>query len=198
MAKQKQESAGPTSWSPAHEADELIASLIAQDHPGLQGVRIECHFKNKELYDRGKRVFVKVSKKAGLIPYLASKNGAFFVLEIFTRAWELAEPKVRLFMLDNALCSLSKSDSGKLSLKAPDVVAFTGAIKRYGLMTDELQILGRVVRSLQPELKLEEGGIPDDEAKRFTDTPLSETVAQVNGQTAKRGRGRPRRDSVTA
>ena len=75
--------------------------------------------------------------------------------------------------MDDALCGLTRDDKGKLSFKA-DIPVHADAVRRHGLLTDELKMIGRMITSLQPALQLEEGGITDSEARRFTDQPKRE------------------------
>ena len=159
----------PQSWERCPDAESIADDLIEKHHEHLKSARIECHFTNRPMYDKKQRQFAKPSKIAGFSAYLANKPvSGFFAIVVDGTAWNELSEAVKQFVIDDVLCGLDRNDKGALSFK-PSLKVHADAVRRHGLVTDELKMLGRTVQNLQPTLSLEEGGITEDAAQEFVE-----------------------------
>lgn len=127
-------------------ARELIAEI--PEHRHLATARIRYLFRAGTWASRGRLV---LGRAAVLSERDQLLSGGYEAVVIVNRlAWQALSQEARRALVDHELSHLARDDEGDLTLAGHDVEEFAAVIRRHGLWTEELRLIGRVVQERLP------------------------------------------------
>ncbi len=149
---------------PAPAVARHVADLIRTvgDHNDLDGVRIECVFRDKPAKSKGQVTWASARKIGGLNAYLASTPGEsgieageadFFVLEVWEGIWQQLDDAKRRALVDHELmhCAVEfDEDNGERTLKmrGHDHEEFLAVLERNGFWNERSIAVANAVSAI--------------------------------------------------
>lgn len=167
---------GTTYWR-APEVEAIARELIPKhhEHLGRHDVTVRCLFRNPAARSKGRLVYGKARKVAGLTAYLVGLEHAevlgdepvdFFVVEVAYEPWQGLTERQRRALVDHELCHLdveiSDSDEDrKLVLRGHDLEEFSEVVKRHGLWRPSVAEFTKVAKAAQLAFPIDAGSAGD-------------------------------------
>jgi predicted metallopeptidase len=141
-----------TTYTWAHEVEEIAKDLIATKHERLAAATIAYVFRSPPAKSHGRLVLGKARKVSGLAAWLAeiSPTGSpFFVLEVAIEPWDQASTRRRYALVDHELCHMVDEGEG-LAIRGHDVEEFIEVIERHGIWRRDLDVLNLALQAATP------------------------------------------------
>lgn len=148
----------------SNEIEKMARGIIKQHHPDLASKNIVYVFQEKKEKEtgeskaqmrKGKPVFADIKVIGGLNAFLVSgeartdENGPtpFAVMIVSKHAWNSLKPEYREAMIDEQLCRVDYDiETGRPSIIAYDVNAFSLNVRRYGAWHNDLATFLKVAK----------------------------------------------------
>ncbi|MFW5962301.1 MAG: putative metallopeptidase [bacterium] len=124
------------------EVKEIAKELISKYHKHLQSARMEYLFRDKAGKSGGNAVLGNTRKVSGIYQTL---TGLDFIIDIAEDTWQELTENQRYALIDHELYHCGINEQGNFVIIKHDVTEFIPIIKRYGLWTEGLQVLGQNV-----------------------------------------------------
>lgn len=131
-----------TDWTREPEIEDLVRKVRDEHHPSLLGYWIAVVGRPKAASHQGKVIVAKVQLASDLVQVVAEQP-AEAVIVVGMDVWANRSPAEREAIIDHELYHLV-SDEGELRVIGHDMEEFGAVIRRHGLWSTGLQLLGQM------------------------------------------------------